>query len=239
MNRSSRFLFWLLLLLLAAGMATLALNLAPGFGFDVSSGGTIRLVYLVAILAFLLSAIGTRRLGVRQFLNGVFGWLLIGVVALAVYAYRVELAGVGGRLLSVVAPGVPVSTRLAGDTEDSVMVMRAADGHFAIRTAVNGVPTLMLVDTGASFVTLTPRDAAAAGIDISGLAFSVPIQTANGMIEAAPVRIDRLTVGAIARQNVAALVAPDDALGQSLLGMSFLDTLGGYSISGDRLVLSP
>jgi aspartyl protease family protein len=97
----------------------------------------------------------------------------------------------------------------------------------------------MLVDTGASFVTLTPSDAAKVGIDPSGLAFNMPIRTANGLIQAADVTIDRLTVGSIERRNVRALVAPGDSLHESLLGMSFLNTLGGFAISGDRLVLSP
>ena len=35
------------------------------------------------------------------------------------------------------------------------------------------------------------------------------------------------------------LVAPRGSLEQSLLGMTFLDTLHGYAISGDRLMLTP
>jgi len=56
---------------------------------------------------------------------------------------------------------------------------------------------------------------------------------------AAAVTIDRLAVGPIERRNLKALVAPEGVLDQSLLGMTFLDTLSGYSISGDRLVLTP
>jgi aspartyl protease family protein len=97
----------------------------------------------------------------------------------------------------------------------------------------------MLVDTGASFVTLTSADAAAIGVDTGGLRFSVPVQTANGMIHAAPVTIDKVAIGSIVRSDVPALVAPPKALDQSLLGMSFLDTLASYAISGDRLVLTP
>jgi aspartyl protease family protein len=97
----------------------------------------------------------------------------------------------------------------------------------------------MMVDTGASFVTLTPEDAKAIGIDPSGLRYDMTIRTANGTIDAAPITIARLGVGSIERRDVAALVAPAKSLDQSLLGMSFLNTLTGYAISGDRLVLTP
>jgi aspartyl protease family protein len=58
-------------------------------------------------------------------------------------------------------------------------------------------------------------------------------------MQAAAVTLDSLSVGPIEQRNVRALVAPPGSLGQSLLGMSFLDALHGYSISGDRLVLTP
>jgi aspartyl protease family protein len=59
------------------------------------------------------------------------------------------------------------------------------------------------------------------------------------MITAAPVTIRRLAVGSISRTNVSALVAPAASLDESLLGLTFLNTLAGYTISGDRLVLTP
>jgi aspartyl protease family protein len=98
---------------------------------------------------------------------------------------------------------------------------------------------MLMVDTGASFVTLTPADAMKIGIEPSKLAYSVPIRTANGLIQAAPVKIKTLSVGSITRHDISALVSPGDALDQSLLGMTFLNTLDGYAISGNRLVLTP
>ncbi len=235
----SRLFFWGLVVLLGAGVAALAVNILPGMGFDLSSAGSVRFVYLVAILLFVASAFVGRRVSFGQVLRGIFGWTAIFLVALTAYAYRVELAGVGGRLLSVLAPGVPISGRLTGEPEGSVVIARAIDGHFAVRAEVNATPLTLLVDTGASFVTLTPADAAAAGVDTRNLAFGMSIQTANGTIQAAPVTIASMTVGSIERRDVRALVAPSGTLQGSLLGMSFLNTLQGYAISGDRMVLTP
>jgi aspartyl protease family protein len=238
MSRPPRLFFWLLLLLLAAGVATLVVMVAPAFGFDMSSDGPVRFVYLVALLLFVGSAV-VGRVGLHEAVRAILGWGAILIVLIGAYAYRSELVGIGGRLIGVLVPGIPVSGQLTGEGNNAVMVMRNGGGHFAVRAGVDGVPMTMLVDTGASLVTLTPEDAAAIGIDAATLDFATPIQTANGMIHAAPITIQRLSVGTIERRDIKALVAPPGALEESLLGMSFLNSLSGYSISGDRLVLIP
>ena len=119
------------------------------------------------------------------------------------------------------------------------MIVRSIGGHFAVRAEADSVPLTMMVDTGASFVTLTFEDAMRLGIDPDDLRFAIPVRTANGTMETAPVTIGRFAVGPIERSGVAALVAPPGSLDESLLGMSFLNTLHGYAISGDRLVLDP
>ena len=58
-------------------------------------------------------------------------------------------------------------------------------------------------------------------------------------LRAAPITLDRLTVGTIERDSVRALIAPPRTLTQSLLGLSFLDTLSAYTVAGDRLILTP
>jgi aspartyl protease family protein len=195
--------------------------------------------YLVVILIFVGSALLGRGLGAGEVVRATAGWLAIFLFLIGAYAYRVELTGVGTRMLGVLAPGVPIAGRLAGEAKDAVVIERGLDGHFAIRASVEDVPLTMLVDTGASFVTLTPSDARKIGVDTDTLSFSVPIRTANGEIRAAPITIKTLAVGSITRHEVSALVSPGDALDQSLLGLTFLNTLDGYAISGDRLVLTP
>jgi aspartyl protease family protein len=238
MKRPPRLFFWLLLALFMAGCAALAVAVAPSFGFDMSSDGPVRLIYFVALLLFVGSAV-VGRVGFRQVARAVLGWGLIFILIIGAYAYRMELAGVGGRLLGVLVPGMPISGRLTGEGDASVVIVRNGDGHFAVRAGVDGVPMMMLVDTGASLVTLTPADAQAIGIDTAKLAFDTPIETANGSIKASPITIHRISIGTIARDDIKALVAPPGSLQQSLLGMSFLNSLSGYAIAGDRLVLKP
>ena len=233
-------LFWLLIALVAIVVAVLAMQGDTGQVFGLRKEDLSQLGYLLIVLVFVGSALLGRNLGAGEVIRATAGWLAVLLVLVGAYAYRTELTAVGGRLLSVLAPGVPIAGRLAGETgEGSVVIMRAIDGHFAVRAEVEDIPLTMMVDTGASFVTLTIDDAARIGVDVTALRFSVPIRTANGMIQAAPATIGKLAVGSIERTDVPALVSPPDSLDQSLLGMSFLDTLNGYAISGDRLVLTP
>ena len=62
-------------------------------------------------------------------------------------------------------------------------------GHVIIDAVVNGAPMRMLVDTGASFVTLTPADARAAGITPGELVFNRRASTANGFVRMAIVTL--------------------------------------------------
>jgi aspartyl protease family protein len=201
---------------------------------DMTTLGTFLLLVL-----FVGAALLGRRMRTGEIFRALVGWAVIIVVIAGAYAYRSQLASVGGRILAAFAPGVPIAGRLIGGNEPaSVVVIRGRGGQFAVRARVDDVPLNMLIDTGASFVTLTLADAAGVGVDIQALAYTIPIRTANGLIRAAPITIDRLLVGTIERNRVSALVAPPDSLTESLLGMSFLETLGGYAISGDQLTLN-
>lgn len=209
-------------------------------GFTAEDVDMPQLVGLLGILLLVGAGIIGRQMRAWQVVRAMVLWALIIMVVAGAYASREQIAGFAGRLVGALVPGVPVSGRLAGEANpDSVVITRAGDGHFAVRTSVDGVSTTMLIDTGASFVTLSHSDAQRVGIDPDALDFTIPIRTANGTMRAAAITLDSLAVGSIEQQNVRALVAPRGSLSQSLLGMSFLDGLHGYAISGDRLVLTP
>jgi aspartyl protease family protein len=95
----------------------------------------------------------------------------------------------------------------------------------------------MMVDTGASTVVLRTADAERAGIDVSNLAYTTPVNTANGVTYAAPVRLRSVAVGDIVLHDIEALVSKPGKLSESLLGMSFLRRLRSYEFSGDFLTL--
>lgn len=117
------------------------------------------------------------------------------------------------------------------------LVYRAdAHGHFLIDASVNGAPIRFLLDTGASMVALSPEDARAAGIAPGDLRFSEAMNTANGVARAATVRLRSLRLGQFEVTEVPAVVM-EQSMPVSLLGMSFLNRLGGYSIRDGVLTI--
>lgn len=126
----------------------------------------------------------------------------------------------------------------ATSRNDSLVLQRESDGHFYVDAVVNGATIRFMVDTGASSVALTQADARRAGMFYSANDFNQVGRSAGGDIALRPVTFDRIAVGAIEAQGVRGVVIGGDA-DMSLLGQSFLSTLGGVSIEGDTMVLRP
>ncbi len=126
----------------------------------------------------------------------------------------------------------------ATSRSNSVVLQREPDGHFYADAVVNGATIRFMVDTGASSVALTQADAQRAGMFYSANDFNQVGRGAGGDIALRPVTFDRIAVGSIEAQGVRGVVIGGDA-DMSLLGQSFLSTLGGVSIEGDTMVLRP
>jgi aspartyl protease family protein len=110
-------------------------------------------------------------------------------------------------------------------------------GHFQVEASINGRRIDMMVDTGASVIALTRRDAQRIGVNPAPRDFTAEVRTANGTVRAAPARLDAVEISGIIVRDVTALVIPDEALGENLLGLSFLSRLRRYEYSDGRLVL--
>ncbi len=134
------------------------------------------------------------------------------------------------------AATVPTAQPVASS---GIVVALAQDGrgHFTAEPQINGVRLPMLVDTGASVIALSAEDASRAGIFPNANDFRITVNTANGSIKAAPVRLREVQLGRIVVRDVEAVVMPQGRLGGSLLGMSFLRRLSSFNVSGGTLVL--
>jgi aspartyl protease family protein len=120
---------------------------------------------------------------------------------------------------------------------DRVEIAPDRSGNYLTDIDVDGQIIHVVIDTGASFLSLRSEDADALGLNLAPSDFRYRTMTANGIGTAAKVHLDSVRIANIEIDGVDALVMPPGALGRSLLGMSVLSRLGGVHISDGRLVL--
>lgn len=228
--------FWLVIAMIAVLCLILIFNHDQGMTFGYDNDVFAQAGYL-AILGIVIGA-GVLGSGIKlsDMARNIAVWALIVLFLVAGYQYRYELQDIGSRITVGLIPASPISS-FDSDGNYTVRIEKSADGHFHINATVNGHKTSFLVDTGASSVVLSSQAASQAGFDVDQLNFSIPIQTANGKAFAAPISIGVLKVGNIERYNMRALVTQDGSMDGSLLGMSFLNSLQGFSVRSDQLIL--
>lgn len=187
----------------------------------------------LATIAALMSAglLGGMRQGFSKTAFSLIAWAGIFVLVILGYSYRDDVSRMWGRVRSELFAG---EVRVTG--ERTVEVARSGDSHFYIRATIDGNDVEFVVDTGATSVALTWDDARRAGLEPERLRFDQRVQTASGVALAANARIGLLSIGPIERRGMMVTVLPEGG-GQSLLGMSFLNTLQSYEVSGNRLIL--
>ncbi|WP_127597441.1 TIGR02281 family clan AA aspartic protease [Nitratireductor alexandrii] len=226
-------LFWLIIALIGGGLILLVTSGDRGTVFGLDDDAFARTLYLGVWGLVLAASIIATRMKLGDIARNVAVWLLIILVLVAGYQYRYELQDVASRITAGIVPGSPMSI----EGGSAVRLDKRGDGHFGARAQVDGATVHFVVDTGASSIVLTAADAGRAGIDVAALSFRVPVSTANGVARAAATSVGTITLGPIERNGLAVLVAAPGALGQSLLGMNFLETLAGFDVRGDVMIL--
>jgi len=234
-GKNNRMIFvWVIVAIAATGLLV-SLFWGDSTPSEFSDNGP-RLAFNGVLLVALLSSLAMARPKMGEVGRAVLLWGGLGLVLVAGYAYKSELTAVGNRTLAVLMPGYAV-TDTAG--KGSVTLYRQDATHFTVIVQINGRTIPMLVDTGASGIVLTQRDARAVGIDTANLVYSVPISTANGPGRAARATIRSVEVGSIRKTDFRAFVMPAGKLSASLLGMDFLNRLSRWEVRGDRMILYP
>ncbi len=119
----------------------------------------------------------------------------------------------------------------------TISVPRDSRGHFATEGRIDGQRIPFMVDTGASVVALNESSAARFGLRPTHGDYRATVTTANGTVKGAPARIAMLEVGGLIVRDVDAMVLPDEALSENLLGLSFLSKLKRFEYANGKMVL--
>lgn len=129
----------------------------------------------------------------------------------------------------------PQTTGYAGGR--SVEIARDGRGHFQADARIDGRRVNFMVDTGASVIALNETSAAQIGVRPSRSDYTANVSTANGTIKGARTRLSEVDVGGLIVRDVDAMVLPDEALSENLLGLSYLSKLKRFEFAGGKLVL--
>jgi len=184
---------------------------------------------LALVIAGGVVAARSPRAGGRVRLSG--NLLMVTVFGLAVMRF-VQMDPTFDAALHAV--GGPAQTVAGGETR----IPLSADGHYWITAKLNGVPLRLMVDTGATVTAISADVAEAAGIEPDPLRPEANVETANGMVTAAPARIESLRFGSISARDLDAIVMPA-ADGPNVIGMNFLTRLKGWRVEEGVLILTP
>jgi len=119
----------------------------------------------------------------------------------------------------------------------SLSIPRDARGHFQTEGRIDGQRIGFMVDTGASMIALNETSAALFGLRPSRGDYNATVTTANGTIKAARTRLAMVDIGGLVVRDVDAMVLPDEALSENLLGLSFLSKLKRFEYANGKMVL--
>ena len=184
-----------------------------------------RLIYLsVLVVAILGSVLISRRGAYGKMFRQAGVWLLIFMGLVAIVASWQDIRQSG-------------QTMSFQQSEDgAIIIPKEIDGHFHLTLTINDRPIDFLVDTGASDIVLTRKDAARVGFDPNRLDYWGMANTANGTVRLATIRLETVRLGEFIDKNIRASVnkAPMD---RSLLGMRYLSKFRAIEISNDQMIL--
>lgn len=196
---------------------------------DQTSG----VIYSILLLVLVGSALISRRIPMGQVLKMTLIWIAIFLLLFIIFSFRSEFGTVWERMKSEVS-----GTSNQTTSGEQIILTRHDNGHFWIRASVNNVPIDFLVDSGATGISMSDVDADKAGINYDFNDIPVIVSTANGQSRSWRAQISSFKTETVTYDNVPILVSP--TLGDTnLLGMSYLNRLQSWRVSGDKMILQP
>jgi aspartyl protease family protein len=135
------------------------------------------------------------------------------------------------------APGLAQTAPLSASETPTHLVAGDTMGNYVAPVRVDGHEVHMLVDTGATFVSLTSEDAETLGIHPGPADYKLKLNSAEGTTTVAQMRLPCVRVGDIVVRDVDAIVMAPGAASGSLLGMSFLRRLGRFGVADGQMTL--
>ena len=139
-------------------------------------------------------------------------------------------------------PSRASSSAASGGRSDStenvgseVRLTRSDNGHFYAKVDINGTPTEFMIDTGATGIAMTERDAVRAGVRLDPDERTYVGEGAGGALTGQRITLARVKLGPRSSSEMDAVVI--DGAATNLLGQSFLSQFREVTVRGDVMTL--
>ncbi len=126
----------------------------------------------------------------------------------------------GRRIVLAMGSSAPIRTGFKSSGASAHLVSNG--GVYSITGSINGRLTGFVVDTGATYITMSAKQARGLNLDF-GNARKIMVNTANGKATAHVFTLKSIKVGSIEVNNVEAAVMHNLSTDKILLGMTFLN----------------
>ncbi|MBT4921393.1 MAG: TIGR02281 family clan AA aspartic protease [Rickettsiales bacterium] len=210
----------LLLTIAVITFIALAILLPDGYKYLI--------IYVILLFFLLLQTLTESKKALVKKLKYLIIWLMIFIIGFIVISYKDVF--LNNRIIANLVPG------RAEYNPREIIFYAANDNHFYVILEVNGQNIEFLLDTGASDIALSKADATKLGINLNSLNYNKIYHTANGVVKAAQITLDKVIIGDLVFYNVRASVS-DGRMGVSLLGISFLRLFSAYKFDANKVVL--
>jgi len=125
-----------------------------------------------------------------------------------------------------------VGARFVAPAQREVRISRDLQGHFRVAGTIEGQPVSFMVDTGATVLAMSSRQAERLGIEYLYQGGATQVITASGPAASYYISLDAVEVGGITVTGVQAAVVEGNYPQEILLGMSFLRHVGMVQDAG-------
>ncbi|NRA69992.1 MAG: TIGR02281 family clan AA aspartic protease [Gammaproteobacteria bacterium] len=144
-------------------------------------------------------------------------WVIFWCLILVAFAYYFQ-----EKIALKLNPNLNMKSNHLTDGRISLVLSPTAQGHYYVGATINNVAVLLLLDTGATEVSIPAHLGKKLGLSAGE---SFPVKTANGMVNVTATQIDSLKIGEIELLNLSANLNPGMTDNTILLGMNALKQL--------------